>query len=336
MNYEAEDFLSDESFLAWYYGTDEREAISFARWLDEHPHRRPDVAEAVRLLTLLSAPEAPVNLTQQTQAWATLQATVDKWEAGRTERNRVIPFYRRPVLAIAASLTALLLLAAGLFWYTQRPLIYETDYAQTRQLTLPDGSRVVLNANSRLRLARNWTSSTARRDVWLDGEAYFRVRHTASHARFVVHTGTLNVEVLGTSFNVRNRADQVRVLLDEGKVRLEQTASRQSLLMQPGQLAEADAGRIRTLRRATNPAEHTAWKDSRLVFNQTTLLEIARLIETNYGYPVRLAPGLADRTFTYSLYGNDLDLLLTTLAESLDLSVTRADDRILISEKSNL
>jgi ferric-dicitrate binding protein FerR (iron transport regulator) len=333
MNYldaQPEDFLTDDAFLAWYAQPNSPVGTSFANWLAQHPQKAADVQAATRLLAALAAPQPAVATNQRNRAWSRLEQSITDWE---DQPVRVVPLYRRRFFAVAASVAALLLVAvSGLYFWLNRSVTYETAYAQTRQVTLPDGSRVTLNANSRLRLAADWDEGGTR-DVWLDGEAYFQVRHTARHARFVVHTGMLNVAVLGTSFNVRNRADRVQVLLDEGRVRLEQPTSHQTMLLRPGEVAEATTTHLHPVRRASNPQVYTAWRENRLVFDQTPLRDVARLIEATYGPRVRLAPGLADRTFTYSLYGNDLELLLNTLAESLDLRVTRDGDELIFSEQ---
>ena len=114
----------------------------------------------------------------------------------------------------------MLLLGVSLWyaWLAQSTSTYVTRYGETQTILLPDSSTVLLNANSRLTLSTDWTDT---REVWLEGEAFFRVRKikritspaSAEHVKFIVRTDRLNVEVLGTEFNVRQRSEKTAVLL---------------------------------------------------------------------------------------------------------------------------
>ena len=130
---------------------------------------------------------------------------------------------------------------------------YTSGAGQQRTITLPDGSVVVLNANSTLTTAAHWTAETPR-EVWLTGEGYFRVTHraprpvadiTAAPApiKFVVHAADLSIAVLGTQFDVNSRAGATKVVLASGKVAVERQMllTREHLLMQPGDLVETSA-----------------------------------------------------------------------------------------------
>lgn len=86
--------------------------------------------------------------------------------------------------------------------------MYATQYGEQRVVELPDHSVVSLNANSTLRFRNDWSQANTLREVWLDGEAFFSVQKqegAAGPAKFIVHTNDLDVEVLGTRFNVSNR-----------------------------------------------------------------------------------------------------------------------------------
>src|SRR5690606_15777064 len=107
-----------------------------------------------------------------------------------------------------------------------------TGYGETRKINLPDGSLVVLNANSELKYESNWQQAPMR-EVWLQGEAFFEVVKTTEEKQFIVHTGSLDVEVLGTQFNVHNRHQKVQVVLSSGKVKLQPLERQESLLMNP-------------------------------------------------------------------------------------------------------
>src|SRR5690625_3679105 len=112
------------------------------------------------------------------------------------------------------------LLIGLLVFFLKETLIYKTyhaDYGDTRTVHLADGSVVNLNANSTLRVSR-WMKWRSVREVWVTGEAYFSVKSTSDQRYFLVHTPQLNVEVLGTKFNIKDRYKSAKVVLQEGKV----------------------------------------------------------------------------------------------------------------------
>ncbi len=246
----------------------------------------------------------------------------------------------RPGWKVAASV-ALLLLSVSL-WYAwlEQPVVYTTHYGETKTVLLPDSSTVVLNGNSTLTLAADWTSD---REVWLEGEAFFHVtkRNVPQHDRsltssgeyrkFTVHANALNVEVLGTEFNVSQRSEQTSVVLKSGKVRLHRPNYPDTLTMRPGErvtLREQD----QTLeKQVVNPETYLAWTEQRLDFEGTTLAEIARIIEETYGYSVIIRDqSLRSKRFQGSIAAEDLTILLDGLSEAFDLRITQQRKQIII------
>ncbi len=122
-----------------------------------------------------------------------------------------------------AAVVSLIMLLAGAGWVGGKEHLlyrtYRTGAGETKNLLLADHSRVTLNANTSLKVSRNWFSGD-RREVWLTGEAFFNIQKTPDRQRFTVHTATLTVEVLGTKFNVTDRRRKTRVVLQEGKVKV--------------------------------------------------------------------------------------------------------------------
>jgi ferric-dicitrate binding protein FerR (iron transport regulator) len=214
-----------------------------------------------------------------------------------------------------------------------REITIRTRYAQTRTVNLPDGSVIILNANSTLRFSDNW-AETHKREVWLTGEAFFDVRKMPewADAAFIVHTEGLHVEVLGTTFNVNNRRGKVKVVLNTGKVKLKPVNNvADTLTMQPRDLVEFTAASKAFVKKQVNPEEHSAWRNHTLVFNETTLMEIAGVLEDNYGLKVFFKePELQRRKFTGAIPNQKIDLFLTILAQSMDIEMTKDKDAVYI------
>jgi len=117
---------------------------------------------------------------------------------------------------------------------------YVTRDGEKKQVVLPDGSKVYLNEKSRLAYKGTWKEADSRR-VRLSGEAYFQVEektHEGKPVKFVVATSNLEVEVLGTEFDVQTRMEQTRVFLNSGEVQLKINGRSGPISMTPGEMVE--------------------------------------------------------------------------------------------------
>ncbi len=256
--------------------------------------------------------------------------------AGKTSLSgpKLLP---RRWLAIAATVS-LSLLASWVYFnfpgWGHSYQVYTTTYGETRSLQLPDGSQVVLNANSKLTLSSDWPTALIEeeafvREVWLEGEGFFDVKKLSKPIGFVVHTDDLEVEVLGTRFNVNSREQITRVVLDEGKVKLS-TQHQPELIMKPGELVELTKVKPQFQKKKVNPDTYLAWRHDELVFEATPLTEIIDMLKDNYGYEVIIHHEAVteDMLFTGKAPADDTSLLLEMLSESFDLSILQDNKKI--------
>jgi ferric-dicitrate binding protein FerR (iron transport regulator) len=122
------------------------------------------------------------------------------------------PMFSRPSRYVAAA-TVLVLVGSSVFWFGHRKEgakedaiaknrnQYTTQPGSKSKLELPDGTQVWLNGNSRLSVG-NGSFGSATREVYLSGEAFFDVARN-ERSPFIIHTGTIDITVLGTAFNVK-------------------------------------------------------------------------------------------------------------------------------------
>ncbi|MGM9508863.1 FecR family protein [Larkinella sp. GY13] len=208
---------------------------------------------------------------------------------------------------------------------------YTTGYGQVRPITLDDGSRVTLNANSTLAIPR-WHSDN--REVLLKGEAEFSVVHTRDHRRFLVKTADqLEVEVLGTEFVVYSRSRGSKVALTKGKVRLSSLKDKRfpPLTISPGDVVTVDTKGAFNLQTRQELTKYTAWKDHLFVFEHTPLREITSRIEETFGVSIRIkGADLAQRELTGAFEAETADELLEALTKVMNLQQVRQDDHILL------
>jgi transmembrane sensor len=243
-------------------------------------------------------------------------------------------WYRWGGWLVAASV--LLALTGWLGRDTLRYQTYQTAYGQTQTLQLPDGSRVTLNANSKLRLPR-FGFGNRTREVYLSGEAAFAVQHLPGHQQFVVHTlQGLNVTVLGTEFSVFSRARGFKIVLTKGKVALSYPSKKQPnqvLTMRPGDLVAVGRGGQVARQVVPQPETHAAWTQHQFVFENTTLDEIGQMLTETYGLRMTVADSaLATQTLTGSFHANSADELLQAISEVLNINVIRHDSQVTLTD----
>ena len=232
---------------------------------------------------------------------------------------------------IAAAL--LLLCMVWVFWPNSTPanLVFETDYGETRNIELPDGSRVLLNANSRIVWKGTWTE-LGHRSVTLEGEAFFEVVKT-NDMHFEVATPDLTIDVLGTEFNVRSRGDETNVYLKEGKVRLEINSPEiQNLEMQPGDFVQYDH-HSKNLKSTNHHSlqDKASWVDGMLDFQDESVPQILQEFENLYGKTFRVENEiLLNKRMDVSLPYADWNLVRKALEIALDVEFTSSRDTIIV------
>ncbi len=264
-----------------------------------------------------------------------------QFNIGEAERSADIERRRsvlgHTVMKFAAIFIGLLMVASisYLVYYKNTDSVNYTPYGSTMEIFLPDSSSVILNGNSKIRYARNWEGGK-KREVWVYGEAYFKVKKykvKGTSVKFVVHANDLNVEVLGTEFNVKNRRKQTVVTLNEGAIQLKSSKILKNMKMTAGEtvLFSQEKGIVGKHKQDTKL--YSSWKDEELFFENTSLSDIATLLEDNYGYKVTFEDKASKhKAFTGTSPTNDINILLTKLSITHDLTITTNEKSIMIKK----
>lgn len=239
----------------------------------------------------------------------------------------------RPLIyKVAASITIVLAVSFWWFNYSNRLNEIQTAFGEHRTVTLPDNSQVILNGNSTLKYSANWDAGSSR-EVWLEGEGFFSVTHTANNQKFIVHgSGELDVEVLGTKFNMKTRNDASEVMLTEGKVRVAMCEEKivKELFLKPGELATVKNKDLST--RSVKHHNYTSWLDNKLVFDRTPLRDLATILHDTYGLTVTFkSPMLEERELSGEITSATADDILYAIAETFDLKVEKEGHAVTIS-----
>ncbi len=255
-------------------GLDARRQAELADWLMESPRHLEQffmmaefdmqVGEASRSLRV-PAPCAPADRTNVVALSAALavQAGTPVREPHRVRRRIAFGL-------VAGLLFALVGVLLGTYpaWYG-----YSTAVGELRAVSLPDGSSVLLNTASRLKVHFN---EGERGVELLGGEALFTVQRDAQRP-FLVRTDSAVIRVLGTQFNVDRRPDATRVAVLDGAVSITERVKKKDppVELRAGREMEISRGGNRSAVAPLNSARVTAWQQRRLYFKEDTLEDIA-------------------------------------------------------------
>jgi transmembrane sensor len=298
----------------------------------------------LELLENLTTPlETPQLFAESKMAGSASERTWSRLEASLQSpaKSGLRPIWssgRRTWLS-AAAVAALLMLAG--WWYLQVPARaafteVTTNYGEQKRLNLADGSSIVLNSNSKLSYR---VRGKGVREAYIDGEAFFSIKHLKNDRPFHVHTADgCTVEVLGTEFNVKRRSAGTNVVLQSGSIRLStQTAGKTvRKMLKPGQLAEISAKSQDIEVKEVEAEKISDWRNGVIHFESTTSLrEIKTLMKEHFGLDLEV-----DSEF---LWGKELDGSLSiksskefieSISIALDMKAERKGNSVVFS-KSN-
>ncbi len=175
---------------------------------------------------------------------------------------------------------------------------------------LPDGTEVWVNSGSKITYHSSGFAGK-KREVQLDGEAYFEVAKKRKKP-FYVRAGLADVKVTGTSFNVKAFSDSktFETVLSEGSIELEFKGeyANQHLRIKPGERAVFNAGQEKLLVQNVDARIYSAWRNGQIIFTDATLNDLIKELERVYDVKFKLTdPGLGSYRFrgTFS-YDNNL------------------------------
>ncbi len=342
MNYEKydiDDFLSDEAFQQWVLHPTKESNSFWEAWLQQYPEKATIITQARQLLKVAATPEKDsISPLHTERLWQKIHQSIHT--SPKTFHGKKLPKHSRvfftPAWQVAASVASFILIGFMAYYYLQgqAATVYTTAYKETKNITLPDGSHVVLNANSTLRVKDRWLTDEAR-EVWLEGEAFFSVAEitlTAGKRKFIVHATNLDIEVLGTKFNVNDREDKTSVVLASGKVKLkmQQDEGKAEMTMTPGEMVEFSKGKKAVSKKTVNPEIYSSWKENKLVFERESVKDICETLKNTYGWKIVLKDAsIAERKYTGTFIDPDPEVILKTIATVLDIQIKQDGNQVI-------
>ena len=244
--------------------------------------------------------------------------------------------YLTRTFAAAAAVVLLCLSVWAAYLYMQPVSIQTvTTLAETRTILLPDGTSVTLNHYSSLSYPKQFKSDN--REVELSGEAYFEVSKNKKHP-FIVQTETIDVQVLGTHFNVDAYPDNpdVKTTLLTGSVAVSNKNNSVHMVLKPNEVAIYNKVEQKlTCKVLENAGDEISWRHGEFIFDDLPLQEIARELSNSFGTTIHIADSTLRNYRVTARFrnGEDLETILSVLHNAGYFNYSRNTQQITITPK---
>ncbi|NVM66753.1 ferric-dicitrate binding protein FerR (iron transport regulator) [Mucilaginibacter sp. SG538B] len=318
--------MSDEKLISYIIGeASTREIAEVEAWQSirvENGHR----LEQFRTIWMASK---KLDLKHPMNANESLARFKQKMPAEAAAQSKVFPI-NRPGKWLKAA--AILLLALGTSWLFlqqryNRQLMLSTAKMEVETDTLSDGSVITLNQNTSLKYPFRFKSH--QREVWLEqGEAFFNVNHRANQP-FIINAGKTRIQVLGTSFNVRNKKGAVEVLVENGLVSV--TNGVHQFFLRQGEKLDMDpkSGILRLSKVTSHLYQY--YRTREFVADDTPLPQLVNILNEAYGCRIIIENRRLDSLKLNSTFKNEsLDDILDIISRTFKIRVIKNNETILL------
>lgn len=333
-NFSTQQFIEDAEFRRWVKSPTDQSNFFWQCFLEVYPLQKANLDLARTILTNIIDAFEPstqdVDMKDEDFRKVlrkTMRENKRKKEKGKHQRI----FFGR--LAFAASF---LLLVGCMTWFliqAEAPFkVYSAGYGEWKTVVLPDSSIVKLTPNSTLTLSADWSEGGTRK-VWIEGEAFFKVKKKPSTgAKFQVLADDLTIEVLGTSFNVNNRAEQTQVFLEEGKIKLD--LGNQVEELNPGDFVVYSNTKKTIVNRLNElPEVHASWKEGNLIMEDLPDM-VFQKIEELYGVKVQINEQVLPKQIKRVAIPKDkLEIVIPILETTLNIKITQKENLLIVEGK---
>ncbi|MGV8093120.1 MAG: FecR family protein [Mangrovibacterium sp.] len=281
--YEVEDFVLDKEFIHWVRFPSSMQDQKWDQFLIGHPEKRADVEKARSIIQSLEPVEDQVPADRLEIIW-------QKISNSRTRQVRL----GQQLLKYAA----VFILAFLFGWASYQlfpgeindPEIYNeirVPYGERSEVTLYDGTKVWLNSGTQLKFPAVFKK--AQRKVFVKGEAFFDVSKNEKKP-FIVNAGQMDIEVLGTRFDVCAYPDdqEFYAILEEGNIRATNSLTGEEVLLSPGNQIVLDLNAQKFTLQHVDTRLYTSWKENMLRFENAQFSEVVKKMERWYDVKIHI------------------------------------------------
>lgn len=280
----------------------EEEKAEVDLWLKKHPDNEEALLQIARIYYACRTQERIVSRDPLRAYWKVDKKLTSQSNLKESQKRGRYVIFHRIVIELLKVAAIVLILLGGNFLLQKDDQMesfpsFQTLYVpagQRAELVLPDSTRVWLNANSKLVYPTSFKEGV--RQVELDGEAYFDVKHNGDNS-FVVRTKSMNVTVLGTEFNVSaySGIEEFNIALLRGSVELNSSDRSGKYRMKAGEQVFYKEGKYVSAQ--IGNMDYFKWKEGVLSFNNQPIHVIIDKLRLYYDIRIEVAdlPFLEER-----------------------------------------
>lgn len=318
LHYTIEDYAQDEGFIAWVLSPDKESDILWNDFIQSHPELSHKISSAKELVRSLSPHLSPAPTPIKSRVWSRIEASTRAAQTQNTEEKvRSINWW--PAVAAAC----VLMFVAYTFFFDSGIKTVTTPLAMTDIISLPDGSKVIVNADSEVTYDEDSWSTT--RAVQLGGEAFFEVEKGST---FKVITPQGDIQVLGTSFNVYARDSVLNVACESGKVAVSSGGSKTVITRDEAVnvISGIHSPIVRSHQRGT-------WRSGSYVYTGETLINVTSDLERCFGIKITMTNDLKEVKYTGKFSSNNLEQALAEVYWPTGGEYTISKNKVSVTKK---
>ncbi len=325
----------------------EEEVSQIKDWLDTDQNNRKFMNSLEKIWNVEPGDEIKVD---ERDAWKSFQQKKDdKWERLKKEKSvyksgeyrQQTSTYKDYSHTLAVALSAAAVILIALLFSQNMSVDNEniqpqprfamqeimTSKGQRTNFRLSDGTRVQLNADSKINIPGDFMSET--REVYLEGEAFFEANHNADKP-FIVYSADASTRVLGTKFGIRAypEEEQTRIIVTEGRVSFggeEESITKKYKQVTQNQMGVLSEDGNVEVSAVNNIRQYLGWRNGELVFEDTPLTQVKAHLERWYDINCTVVDSsLYGRRITASFSnGEPMEEVLSVVALSMDMTYNR-------------
>lgn len=316
------DLIENDSFIRWVKSDFINDDPYWSAFIDDHPDEMDEINSAIRFVRMLDFSSDAV--IDKSALWNRIEATAQlpKKQIIKGGNLRSLK-YIIPLLA-AACMLFIFIFKPGMANLKQ----INTGLAQEVSEVLPDGSSILLNADSKIEYnAKHWGES---RNVQLSGLAFFEVQKGKD---FVVKTIKGDVSVLGTSFSVHARDDIFEVICKTGKVLVSNKLHADDIVtLNPGDKVYLTEGRLNLSKAENGAVNEISWMEGTFTFENQSLEIVAAELERQFDVKINISEKNRTMLYTGFFKKGDLNQALYAVTWPLKLKYRVEGSNIFIIE----
>lgn len=327
-SYGLEDFVADDEFREWVVCPTESSSAEWDQFISKHPEKKMPIEQAALVVKSLQPVEAEISKDRLEAVWQRITKSRNslRWHLYSNFMKYAAVF----ILAFLMGLGGSNLFKKQDSDYTEIYTEINVPYGEKSEIVLYDGTKVWLNSGTTLKFPLVFKES--QRKVFIEGEGFFDVAKN-SEKPFIVNALEMDIEVLGTRFNICAYPDDQAyyATLEEGKIHATNRFTGKTLKLQTGEQATLDLGTKRISSQVVDTELYTSWKENLLQLENAPFREVAKKMERWYDVKIIVDETMVfNKRYNMTIKTESLREMLRLLSFTTPMNYEIKEDQVFI------